>query len=475
MIKNIFRASVAGVLLSSCTVSAPEPFGAVPTPQQVEWQRMEYYMFAHFGPNTFTDKEWGDGDEDPGVFAPTALDCAQWARIARDAGMTGIIVTAKHHDGFCLWPSAQSRHTVRESGWREGRGDVLAELSEACRAHGLRFGVYVSPWDRNHPAYGTPEYNEVFAATLREVLTGYGDVFEQWLDGANGEGENGRLQAYDWPLFNETIRACQPGAIVFSDIGPGCRWIGNENGFAGETNWSRLDTEGFAPGRGAPSVDTLNRGNIHGGSWVPGEADVSIRPGWFHSPATDDQVKTVAQLMDIYYGSVGRNANLLLNVPPDRRGLIHAADSARLMEFRAAREAAFAVDLAAGAAVKASSVRGRNYRPANLTDGDYDSYWAAEAGARNAVLTVELPEPVRFNRIVLQECIPLGQRVESFSASYLDAATGEWTPIADATTIGYKRILCFDGATSAQVRIDLRSSLAEPVLSTVSLYNAPDL
>jgi alpha-L-fucosidase len=406
---------------------------------------MEIYMFAHFGPNTFTDVEWGDGTENPDVFNPTDLDCRQWARIARDAGMKGIILTAKHHDGFCLWPSEQSTHTVRESSWRNGRGDVLRELSDACREYGLRFGVYVSPWDRNHPAYGTPEYNEVFAATLREVLTGYGDVFEQWLDGANGEGPDGRKQEYDWELFHRTIRECQPNAMIFSDTGPDCRWIGNERGYAGETNWSRLDTQGFTPGLGAPSPDTLNRGNIHGGSWVPGEADVSIRPGWFYSPATDDKVKSVEELMEIYLGSVGRNANLLLNVPPDRTGRINPADSARLMEFRAAREAAFGSDLA-----------------------------AAENGARveksDDHITVSLPSPTLVSYISLGEDIALGQRVERFEVSYTDEASGEWKPLAKGTTIGYKRILQVDPVTVKRVKIEIKSSLAPPVISTVSFY-----
>ena len=465
---------LAALLLASCCASPPKPYGTVPTPQQVAWQQMEYYMFVHFGPNTFTDKEWGKGDEDPNVFNPTELDCRQWAQIARDAGMKGIIITAKHHDGFCLWPSAQSTHTVRESSWRNGEGDVLAELSEACREYGLRFGVYVSPWDCNHPTYGTPDYNEVFAATLREVLTNYGEVFEQWLDGANGEGENGRLQLYDWELFHKTIYECQPDIIIFSDIGPGCRWIGNEEGYAGVTNWSRLDIAGFTPGRGAPSQDTLNSGNMHGAAWVPGEADVSIRPGWFYSTSTDDKVKSVAQLMDIYYGSVGHNANLLLNVPPDRRGLIHPVDSARLMEFRVAREAAFAEDLAAGASVTASSTRGKNFRPINLTDGNYETCWAAGDDVRKAALIVELPAPVRFNRIVLQEYIPLGQRIKSFTVSYYDEDTGTWIEIADATTIGYKRILCFNPVASAKVKVEITASLASPVLSAISIYNAPE-
>jgi alpha-L-fucosidase len=266
------------LVLYSCSgeVQPPKPYGAIPTEDQVKWQQMEYYMFVHFGPNTFTNVEWGDGKEDPRLFNPADVDCRQWASVAKAAGMRGIIITAKHHDGFCLWPSKYSAHTVRESPWKDGKGDLLKELSEACREYGLKFGVYLSPWDQNHPAYGTAEYNQIFANTLDEVLSGYGDVFEQWFDGANGEGEDGKKQKYDWPLYHSVVYKNQPHAIIFSDIGPGCRWMGNERGVAGETNWSTLNTEGYGPGLDAPSVEVLNRGDEGGKNWVPAETDVSI-------------------------------------------------------------------------------------------------------------------------------------------------------------------------------------------------------
>ncbi|MDR0509491.1 MAG: alpha-L-fucosidase [Rikenellaceae bacterium] len=456
-------------LTCGCTRALPPaPYGPVPTAAQLEWQKMEYYMFAHFGPNTFTDVEWGDGLEDPSVFNPSDLDCRQWAATAAAAGMKGIIVTAKHHDGFCLWPSSYSSHTVRESSWRNGTGDVLAELSEACREYGLKFGVYLSPWDRNHPAYGTPEYNSAYAGALGEALSGYGEVWEQWLDGACGEGPDGKRQVYDWPLFFGTIGKHQPQAVIFSDIGPGCRWIGNERGVAGETNWSRLDTEGFAPGHDSPGPDTLNRGNIYGQAWVPGEVDVSIRPGWFYSPSTDTLVKPLAALLDIYYTSVGRNANLLLNVPPDRRGRIHPADSARLMELRAALDATFADDLARGASVTASSSRGRGYEAARIVDGDYDTCWATDDGTLSATLTITLPRTVRADRLVLQEYVPLGQRVAQFSVEFFDGAT--WLPLAEGTTIGYKRILRFPAVETDRLRVNILRSLACPVLNNIGLY-----
>lgn len=448
-------------------------YGAIPTQDQVNWQQMEYYMFTHFGPNTFTDVEWGNGKEDPKVFNPTNVDCRQWAATAKAAGMKGIIITAKHHDGFCLWPSKYSTHTVRESLWKDGKGDLLKELSEACREYGLKFGVYLSPWDQNHPAYGTPEYNQVFANTLNEVLSGYGEVFEQWFDGANGEGKDGKKQVYDWNLFHNTVYRNQPQAVIFSDVGPGCRWMGNEQGVAGKTNWSTLNIKGYEPGHGAPSVDILNTGVQGGEAWVPAETDVSIRPGWFYSPSTDDKVKSVDKLMDIYYTSVGRNSNLLLNVPPDRTGRINANDSIRLMEFRKAREDSFSKDLIEGAEIKASNVRDNatQYSVANLLDDNYKTYWATDDSELNPSIEIDLKQAKTFNRLALQEYIPLGQRVASFSVKYWD--NGGWKDLTDATTIGYKRILRFPAISTQKLKISF-TALACPLISKVSLYNAPE-
>jgi alpha-L-fucosidase len=454
----------------------PVPFGAVPSPEQLEWQKMEYYMFAHFGPNTFTDNEWGDGTESPDVFNPSALDCRQWAATAKAAGMKGIIITAKHHDGFCLWPSKYSTHTVRESKWLDGKGDVLKELSDACREYGLKFGVYISPWDRNHPDYGTPAYNSIFANTLTEALTNYGEVFEQWLDGANGEAQNGKLrQVYDWPLFHEAIYKAQPDIIVFSDVGPGCRWMGNERGVAGETNWSRLDTAGFAPGLKAPASYILSGGNILGEAWIPAETDVSIRPGWFYSPSTDTLVKSVDQLLGIYYTSVGRNSNLLLNVPPDRSGRINPIDSARLMEFRAALDNVFADNLLdSGIKAEADNVRGNSelYAVDNLFDDNYDTYWAADDDVRSACIYITLPEAQTFNRLVVQEYIPLGQRIAGFTLEVFNEETGSWDVITQGSTIGYKRILSFRSVTADKIRLNVRESLATPVLNSIKLFFA---
>lgn len=462
-------------VFSSCTNDdPPKPYGVLPSADQLEWQKMEYYMFVHFGPNTFTDVEWGNGKEDPKVFNPTDVDCRQWAATAKAAGMKGIILTAKHHDGFCLWPSEYSTHTVRESLWKDGKGDLLKELSEACKEYGLKFGVYLSPWDQNHPAYGTPEYNQVFANTLTEVLTNYGPIFEQWFDGANGEHEGGKKQVYDWKMFHDVVYKNQPHAIIFSDVGPGCRWMGNERGVAGETNWSRLNIEGFAPGKASPPTDTLNIGNIYGTAWVPAETDVSIRPGWFFSPSTNDKVKSLDQLMDIYYTSVGRNSNLLLNVPPDRRGRIHANDSIRLMEFHREIESIFSKDLSKGATVKASKTRANSpkYAASNLLDDNYDSYWTTDDDVLTASLEIDLGQAKSFNRLMFQEYIPLGQRVAKFNIEYLNG--DRWEEIAQATTIGYKRILRFPTITTQKLRINIQSSLACPILNKVGLFAAPE-
>ena len=468
----------AAVLAGGCgSIDPPQPYGPVPSPQQLEWQKMEMNMFVHFGPNTFTDVEWGSGEESADVFAPADLDCRQWVRTARDAGMKGVILTAKHHDGFCLWPNPGSRHTVAQSKWRNGKGDVLRELSDACHEYGLKLGIYISPWDRNDPSYGTDKYNGLYCEALTHALSGYGEIFEQWFDGACGEGPGGRQQVYDWDLFHDTVYSLQPDAVIFSDVGPGCRWVGNENGFAGETCWSRLDAEGFVPGKGAPPADTLNRRNVHGGIWAPAEADVSIRPGWFYRESEDDKVKTVDRLLEIYYGSVGRNALLLLNVPPDRRGQLCAIDSLRLMEFRSALDLIFGNDLAAGAEAEATAVRGgrfsRDFSAMNMLDGDYDSYWTTDDSVTSASVVFTLDGPQTFNRILLQEYIPLGQRVAGFT---VEAAgkDGEWYQIAQGTTIGYKRILLTQGpVTTSAVRLNIEKSYACPVLNAFSLYLDP--
>src|SRR5215813_8353794 len=280
-------------------VAPPKPLNPMPSPAQIAWQQLEYYAFAHFNMNTFTDHEWGEGRAQPDVFNPTELDARQWARVVKDAGMKGIILVAKHHDGFCLWPSSTTAYSVKNSKWRNGKGDVLKELSAACKEFGLKFGVYISPWDRNHPLYGTPKYNRVYKEQWREILTNYGEVFEAWLDGAN---DHSKPMVYDFRGFFETIKTLQPSTVIFSDAGPDIRWVGNEKGIAGETNWSMRDNEGTFPG--FADEKALNVGDEDGTSWLPAECDVSIRPGWFYHAAEDARLKSVAQLLDIYYSSI---------------------------------------------------------------------------------------------------------------------------------------------------------------------------
>ena len=467
--KNWKALILAASVLTACGTEAPEPYGALPTPAQVEWQKMEFNMFVHFGPNTFTNVEWGDGTESVDVFAPTALDCRQWAAIAKEAGMKGIIITGKHHDGFCIWPNPESTHTVAQSKWRDGKGDILKELSEACREYGLKFGVYISPWDQNDPHYGTPEYNEVFRRTIEHAHTNYGEVFEQWFDGACGEGPNGKQQVYDWDLFNGEVYRHHPNAMIFTDVGPGCRWIGNESGIAGETCWSTLNVKGFGPGRQAPPKTSLNEGDMNGEAWVTGEADVSIRPGWFWRESENDDVKSIDHLLYIWYNSVGHNSLLLLNVPPDTRGLINESDQARLKEFRQALDDIFSTDYAEGAVIEASHVRGRGFEAENLLDNDYDSYWTAADDVRQATITLAFDEPRTFNRVQLQEYIPLGQRVCAFNIEAL-GEDGQWTRIGESTTIGYKKIVLTDMVTTTGLRINITDALAVPVLNGLSLY-----
>ncbi len=456
-------------------VQAPAPLPPLPSPQQIAWSDLETYAFVHFGPNTFTNVEWGEGRESPQVFNPTQLDCRQWAQVCREAGLKAIIITAKHHDGFCLWPSKHTEHSVKSSPWRDGKGDVLKELSEACREFGLKFGVYLSPWDRNNPVYGTGQpYNEYFASQLREVLTSYGEVFEVWFDGACGEGPNGKRQEYDWPLFIRTVRECQPGAVIFSDAGPDVRWVGNEKGYAGETNWSMLKRDEFWPGIPDRNKD-LNEGQIDGTHWLPAECDVSIRPGWFYHPEQDDKVKSVDELIDIYLGSVGRNANLLLNLPVDRRGLVHENEAARLKEWRATLERMFKVDLARseGVVTTASNVRGSDQRfaAAAASDASASTYWACDDNVTRASLEVDFGGQRDVDTILLQEPIALGQRIKGFAIEAQES-DGAWHEIARGTTVGHKRIVRFTPVRAARIRVNILDSRACPCLSNISAYSS---
>jgi alpha-L-fucosidase len=438
-----------------------------PTKAQLQWHNMEFYLFMHFGPNTFTDKEWGEGSEKEEIFNPTALDCNQWCRTAKAAGAKGIIITAKHHDGFCLWPSKYSTHTVRESKWRNGKGDVLKELSEACKRHGLKFGVYISPWDRNHPYYGTEKYNAVFAGMMKELFTRYGPINELWWDGANGEGPNGKKQVYDWALFKKTATQLSPNTVVFSDVGPHIRWVGNESGIAGPTNWNNLYTAGFTPGAGAPPTDTLNSGNIYGQAWIPAECDVSIRPGWFYHSTEDDKVKTPAQLFTLWLKSVGRGANLLLNVPPNRMGLIHANDSAALVRFKKLRAKNFAVNLFKNAATY-HLFHGTLKKAPALSDGNAATIEPITEAVQESV-GVEWKQEKKINCIVLNEDLSKGQHCIRYKLLLFNKKD-ELVKEIHGTTIGRKRILTFPAISISTIELTIEEQKAPTGISGIEGY-----
>ncbi|MGA2175476.1 MAG: family 20 glycosylhydrolase [Verrucomicrobiota bacterium] len=460
-------------------VEPPAPFGPTPSRRQLAWQQMELVGFVHFTVNTFTDKEWGEGNEPETIFNPTAFDAGQIVRAAHDAGMKELILTAKHHDGFCLWPSKFTEHSVKNSPWRDGQGDVVKEISEACRRQGLRFGVYLSPWDRNRADYGTAEYIAHYRDQLRELLSNYGPISEVWFDGANGGtgyygGANerrviDRKTYYDWPKTWQLVRELQPGACIFSDGGPDIRWVGNESGVAGETCWATLNAAEYAPGDA--DERRLNRGDRPGTDWVPAECDVSIRPGWFYHKNEDDKVKTPGQLLDLYFKSVGRGATLLLNIPPDRRGQIPEADVKSLDGFRRLLDATFARDLARDARVTASNVRGQDshFAPEKVLDDRRDTYWATDDAVTNAELVLEFKQPVTFNLVRLREYLPLGQRVEEFALDQWK--DGQWLEFAKGTSIGNCRLVRTEPVTTRQVRLRIVKCPVCPAIAELGLFS----
>jgi alpha-L-fucosidase len=426
----------------------PPPRRPVPTRAQLEWQQDELALFLHFGVNTFTDREWGDGTEDPAIFAPTQLDARQWARAARGAGFRAMILTAKHHDGFCLWPTRTTNHSVARSPWRSGKGDVVREFVDACRAEGLKPGVYLSPWDRHEPSYGdSPRYNALYREQLTELLTRYGPIHEVWFDGANGEGPNGKRQVYDWPRVWALVRRLQPNAVMFSDAGPDVRWIGNEKGIANETNWSTVDPKVVPyPGATGDAVQQmLEQGDPKGSAWRPGETDVSIRPGWFYHSAEDDRVRDADNLVQLYFTSVGRNSKLLLNVPPTKAGLLHERDVASLSAMERHLTGMFSQDLVEEARLD----------------------WRV-TGARSAVLEVDLGRTVEVSVADLREDIAHGQLVARYSLS--GSSGGEWRVLSSGTTIGYRKLDRFEPASVRRVTLTLDRTLDRPRRVQLALY-----
>jgi alpha-L-fucosidase len=416
---------------------APRP---APSRSQFEWQRDERALFLHFGVNTFSNREWGDGKEDPASFAPSQLDASQWARTARAAGFRAMILTAKHHDGFCLWPSRTTTHSVAASPWRGGHGDLVREFVDACRAEGLKPGLYLSPWDRHAPVYGdSPRYNDFYCDQLTELLTRYGAIHEVWFDGANGEGPNGKKQTYDWPRVWGLVRKLQPRAVMFSDAGPDVRWIGNEAGQAGDPNWSTV-VPGVVPvpgTSGRAATQMMQHGDPAGTAWRPGETDVSIRPGWFHHPEENGRVRSVDNLVNLYFTSVGRNSKLLLNVPPARSGLLDEVDTARLSGMHDRLTAMFADDLA----------KGRKAAWRSTSD-------------RTATAEIDLGRTVSVGLADLGEDIARGQLVARYTIEGSDG--GDWRPLSKGTTIGYRKLDRFQPVAVRRVRLTIDDAVAAP-------------
>lgn len=456
-----------------------------PSAKQMAWQEMELTAFLHFGINTFTNREWGDGKENPQLFNPKKLDAGQWVKTCKDAGMKLMIITAKHHDGFCLWPSKYTDHSVKSSPWKNGNGDVVNELAVACREQGMKLGIYLSPWDRNSAVYGTEEYNDYFVNQLSELLSNYGDVAEVWFDGANGEGPNGKKQVYDWQRYYKTIRQLQPNAVI-AIVGPDVRWVGTESGYGRDTEWSVVPADvqdedevaaksqqqagTFRPPVDAMAKDLGSRDKLLDAKrlvWYPSEVDVSIRPGWFYHKKQDRKVKSVEKLLDIYYSSVGKNSLLLMNIPPDKNGLIHENDAKALSKWRAVLEQTFNENLASRAII--TSKNDLSTQEVNaLIDGDLKSYWMGKD--KTPVIEIMLEGKKTFDCLMLQENIAIGQRVEQFK---LEAKIkGKWKLITEGTTIGYKRLLRFPEVSANQVRLTIQQARAIPALATFGLYKS---
>ena len=469
---------------SSLAQTAPQPYGVTPSDRQLRWHEMEMYGLIHFGLNTYQDKEWGYGDGDPQLFNPVNFDAEQIVKAAKSGGLKGLILVAKHHDGFCLWPTKTTEYNISKSLFRNGKGDMVREFEQACRKHGLKFGLYNSPWDRNAKSYGSPEYIDLYRAQWKELYENYGELFASWHDGANGgDGFYGgakesrkidRTTYYGWNNFwSEFTRKLQPNAVIFSDIGLDIRWVGNEKGIANETHWATFTPTGpkgeANPGPGFANDHESPTGHRNGKYWIPAECDVPLRPGWFYHQNQDAKVKTPAQLLEIYFKSVGRGADLDLGLAPDQRGLLHENDVKSLTEFGANLQKTFLVNFATGAKIKASNVRGKEFAPTNLLDADRYSYWATDDKVTTPEILFTLKKAASFNVIRLRENIKLGQRVEAFAVDAMQ--DGSWKEIASATSIGANRLIKMnEKITTNQVRIRITKSLVCVALSDFGLF-----
>lgn len=472
-----------GFSVQSQNTLPPKPYGVLPTERQLQWHEMERYCFLHFTVNTFTDLEWGLGGEKEELFNPTNFDADQIAATIAKNGFKGAILTAKHHDGFCLWPSKYTEHSVKNSPWKNGKGDVVKELSEACKKYGIKFGIYLSPWDRNSADYGKPEYITYYRNQLTELLTNYGEIFEVWLDGANGgDGYYGganekrvidRNTYYDWENTWDLVRKLQPKAVIFSDIGPDMRWCGNESGFVKDSCWATYTPHGLnntKPGIGNTKHLEGQTGTLNGESWMPAEVDVSIRPGWFYHQKEDAKVRNLNSLKEIYFKSVGNGAVWNLNLPPDRTGQINANDVKALEEFQDYLTKSFSENVLLGAKVVASETRAnsKKYAASNVLDTKKESYWSVNNQTKTASLTFTLSKKRTFNCFEIKEYIKLGQRIGSFTIEV--EQNGKWNKVYKGSTIGYKKLAKFDDVDAQKVRITFINSLACPVIESVRLF-----
>lgn len=479
--KSTLYPALLSVILYACTNDVPPPAAIqpVPSPAQLAWHEMETNAFVHFTINTFTDKEWGYGDESPELFNPSETNVEQWIQTLKEAGFKGVILTTKHHDGFCLWPSKFTEHSIKNSPYKNGKGDLVKEVADACKKYQVKFGIYMSPWDRNHPAYGTPAYVEYYRNQLNELFTSYGPVFEMWFDGANGgDGFYGGTREmrringatyYDWPTTLAQVRKLEPNVIFFSDAGPGVRWVGNERGIAGETNWNSISPDTLFAGKGGIE-SLLQEGHPEGTHWIPAEVDVSIRPGWFYHAKEDSVVKSAERLFDIYLSSVGRGSTLLLNVPPDKRGLIHENDVAALRAWRTMIDEAFKTNYALQANTSATNVRGESeqYNADKVVDDKKDTYWTTDDEVTSGSIDITLKQSQEIHYVVLQEFIALGQRVKKFK---IEIENGDaWKTIGEGTTIGYKRIIRTTPTTTDKIRITIEDARACPLISSVEIF-----
>ena len=469
---------------------APKPYGVLPSAAQLQWHEMEMYCLIHFGVDTYTDKEWGFGDEDPAILNPTRFDAKQIVAAAKAGGFKGVVVVAKHHDGLALWPTKTTTHNISATPFRDGKGDMIKEYQEACEALGMKLGLYCSPWDRNNPHYGKPEYVEIYKNQLRELYSNYGKLFISWHDGANGgDGYYGaanetrkidRTAYYEWPKTWGITRAMQPGAVIFGDVGPDVRWVGNEEGHAGETSWATYTPlapdAGKTPANGYVQHLRGIEGTRNGKYWMPAEADVSLRPGWFYHASQNHQVKSPQALLDLYYKSVGRGANLDLGLSPNRDGLLDDTDVAALKGFGELLKQTFEQNLAKGAILQATNIRANQkakFGPANLLDDDRYTYWSTDDAIHTSVLTLTLPEETAFNVIRLRENIKLGQRIEAVEIEAM--LQGSWQKIASATSIGANRLIRLpENVKSKQVRLKITKSPVSIALSDFGLYLEPE-